>query len=161
MKTDTELCDYDIRQKKQKENLKIMGGVNMKKTATRLTDEEIWRKELDKIYSATTDKSPKELQMTVFIKSIMAQARAEGKKEGIADGQKKQKKDRFYFGYDKGFVEGKSDLKKRLESILLNPKMVDKIIKGNLMKYDRDIVMKIITLSWEKAIAEAEKGGKR
>ena len=141
----------------------------MKKTATRLTDERLplfkllkwWVDEYGKNGNDDDDLEQFSKDYKYELLDLIEQARAEGKKEGIADGQKKQKKDRFYFGYDKGFVEGKSDLKKRLESILLNPKMVDKIIKGNLMKYDRDIVMKIITLSWEKAIAEAEKGGKR
>ena len=150
MKTDTELCDYDIRQKKQKENLKIMGGVNMKKTATRLTDEEIWRKELDKIYSATTDKSPKELQMTVFIKSIMAQARAEGKKEGIAEMKDEHIKG-YKEGVDYGMEDGKEQAIADFKARLIN------YSKGNVV-YGTSMNAKQII---KEAIAEAEKGGKR
>lgn len=55
-----------------------------------------------------------------------------------------------------------ANFKARLDKILNNPKMVDKIIRANppatIEEYDRVIIMKIITLSWKQAIAEAEKG---
>ena len=84
-------------------------------------------------------------------KQAYANGVADGKAEEKINLQKKSYQQLKF--YDSGYEQGVADLKARLT----NPKIIDKIIKGNLTDIDREIIMKIINLSLKQALSEAER----